>query len=125
MLGSYDSSAIVAVSDLDRARDFYGRVLGLDSDANPGTGVLLFKTGRTTLVVYPSAEAGTNRANAVVFSGIDDLDAVVEGLRQRGVTFEHYDLPGLTLDGDVHRHGDDGLVWFKDPDGNLIHLNTL
>lgn len=125
MLGSYDSSAIVAVRDLDRARAFYADVLGLDSEADEGTGVLLFKTGATTPVVYPSEEAGTNRANAVVFSGIEDLDAVVDALRERGVTFEHYDLPGLTLDGDVHRHGDDGLVWFKDPDGNLIHLNTL
>ncbi|PAP76280.1 VOC family protein [Rubrivirga marina] len=125
MLGAYDSSAIVAVRDLDRARAFYGDLLGLDAEADAGTGVLLFKTGATTLVVYPSEEAGTNRANAVVFSGIADLDAVVGGLRDRGVTFEHYDLPGLTLDGDVHRRGDDGFVWFKDPDGNLLHLTTL
>ena len=125
MLGSYDSSAIVAVRDVDRARAFYEGVLGLEVEGDPGTGVLLCRTGRTTLVVYASDEAGSNRANAVVFSGIADLGAVVAALRERGVTFEHYDVPGATLDGDVHRTGGAGLAWFADPDGNLIHLNTL
>lgn len=120
MLADRDSSAIVAVRDIDRARVFYRDVLGLNLEADGE--VLSFRTGATRLTVYPSEYAGTNRANAVVFTMAGDLIETVEVLRGRGVVFEHYDLPGLTLSGDVHQAGAARLVWFKDPDGNLIHL---
>jgi hypothetical protein len=48
---------------------------------------------------------------------------VVEALRGKGVTFEHYDdLPGTTRDGDIHVMGDLKGAWFKDPDGNVLAL---
>lgn len=121
MLGHRDSSAIVAVRDIDRARTFYRDVLGLTLD-DDGEGALTFRTGDTRLIVYPSEFAGTNQANAVVFTMQGDLVQTVETLKARGVAFEHYDLPGLALNGDVHEAGPAKLAWFKDPDGNLIHL---
>lgn len=125
MLADHNSSAIVAVADLDRARAFYAEVLGLEL-SNQGTeeGVLVFRTGATRLVVYKSAEAGTNRANAVVWGVGNDLDAIVEVLESRHVRFEHYPEIG-TLDGNVHKAGRAKLVWFKDPDGNILHLNNM
>lgn len=68
MLKHHNSSAIVAVSDLARARGFYSDTLGLELDESGGgkEGVLTYRTGATRLVVYASAEAGHNRANAVV-----------------------------------------------------------
>ena len=59
------SSAILAVSDIERARQFYSDVLGLDLSDDGMEGVLVYKTGPTHLVVYPSGSAGTNQANAV------------------------------------------------------------
>ena len=50
------------------------------------------------------------------------FDAIVEELRAKGVTFEHYDLPEMTREGDVHVMGDLRAVWFKDPDGNILNL---
>jgi hypothetical protein len=47
---------------------------------------------------------------------------VVEDLRGKGVTFEHYDLPDTTREGDIHVIGDMRGVWFKDPDENIIGL---
>ena len=44
-------------------------------------------------------------------------------LRDRGVEFERYDLPGLTLEGDVYVADGFKAVWFKDPDGNILHVN--
>jgi catechol 2,3-dioxygenase-like lactoylglutathione lyase family enzyme len=65
MLKNHDATAIVAVSDLDRARAFYSDVLGLELAAEAPAGMpLVYRTGATRLVVYPSAYAGTNRANA-------------------------------------------------------------
>ena len=125
MLANHDSSAIVAVKDLDRARTFYAETLGLTLLEGGGKqDVLAFETGATRLIVYRSDEAGTNRANAVVWGVGDDIDAIVAALEAKSVTFEHYPQIG-TLDGNVHRIDDYKLVWLKDPDGNILHLNNM
>ena len=126
MLKDHDSSAIVAVSDMRKARQFYGEVLGLEVLGEMTPEVVTYRTGKTRLTVYRSESAGTNRANAVVWGVGKDLDAIVSILRERGARFLHYtDLPGVTLDGDVHRAGSSKLVWIADPDGNILHLNDL
>jgi len=126
MLKDHDSSAIVAVRDLDRARRFYAETLGLESEggAGGGDGVLVFRTGATRLCVYPSEYAGTNQANAVVWDVGDALEALVADLRGKGVTFERYDMEGARFADGVHWFGDFGAAWFKDPDGNILHLNS-
>ncbi|CAN5403187.1 VOC family protein [soil metagenome] len=125
MLKDRDSSAIVAVRDIERARKFYEDTLGLTrmSGSGPAEGVIGFKTGKTVLTVYESEFAGTNKANAVTWDMQGDLVETVERLKGKGVVFEHYDLPGLTLNGDIHEMGEVKLVWLKDPDGNILHLN--
>lgn len=123
MLADRSSSAIVAVSDLARARTFYEQTLGL-TVRDEGMGVLVFRTGDTSLVVYPSPEAGTNRANAVVWGVGDALEAIVADLTAKGVVFERYSLPDTLFADGVHRSGDFRMAWFKDPDGNILHLNS-
>jgi catechol 2,3-dioxygenase-like lactoylglutathione lyase family enzyme len=123
MLKDRNSSAIVAVSDLARARTFYEETLGLTlAGGGVEDGVLDFRTGATSLTVYKSDYAGTNRANAATWAMKGDLVEVVADLKAKGVTFEHYPDLGLTLNGDIHEAGDMKLVWFKDPDGNILHL---
>jgi len=125
MLKDHDSSAILAVSDLARARDFYGGVLGLElAEEGAEEGVLVYRTGATRLVVYRSEYAGTNRANAVVWGVGEDIDAIVAALEAKGAAFEHYPDIGR-LDGNVHRAGPAKLVWLKDPDGNILHINNM
>ena len=125
MLSDHDSSAILAVSDLERARRFYGDTLGLElADEGQEEGVLVYRTGATRLVVYQSEFAGTNRANAVVWGVGDDIDAIVAALEAKGAAFEHYPDIGR-VEGNVHRIGDAKLVWLKDPDGNILHLNNM
>jgi catechol 2,3-dioxygenase-like lactoylglutathione lyase family enzyme len=125
MLKDHDSSAIVAVSDLGRARGFYEGLLGLEAvDQGAEEGVMVFRTGNTQLVVYESAHAGTNRANAVVWGVGGELDAIVAGLEARGVDFEHYPDIGR-LEGNVHVASGAKLVWLKDPDGNILHIASM
>jgi len=122
MLKDKDSAAIVAVTDMARARDFYENTLGLAVVKGDGN-VIQFQTGKTVLVVYKSDFAGTNQANAVVWGVGDEIDAITAALKAKGVTFEHY--PGMNLQGDIHVAGDFKMVWFKDPDGNILHMNSM
>jgi len=123
LLKDRPSSAIVAVRDLDRARQFYTQTLGLESEAEQG--VLTLHTGDTRLVVYESDQAGTNKANAVVWSGGEDFDEIVEQLREQGVRFEEYPELDMTIEDGVHRSGGFKGAWFKDPDGNILHVNNM
>jgi hypothetical protein len=54
----------------------------------------------------------------------DDIDETVSTLKGRGVSFEHYDLPNLSRQGDLHVAGTMKTAWFKDPDGNIFSLVT-
>ena len=126
MLKDKSSAAIVAVSDLDRAKKFYRDTLGLDLEEEFMGHVLTFRTGQTHLVVYGSTFADTNKANAVVWGVGDEIEPIVADLKAKGVVFEHYaDMDDTKLVGDVHVSGDMKTVWFKDPDGNLLHLNNM
>ncbi|KXF74983.1 glyoxalase [Paramesorhizobium deserti] len=124
MLKKKASSAIIAVSDIERARRFYSDTLGLELNEKGMEGVLVYKTGATHLVVYPSEFAGTNKANAVVWDCGADIDAIAADLRAKGVKFEHYEMNGVTYKDGVHDADGFKMVWFKDPDGNILHLNS-
>lgn len=122
MLDSKNAFATIAVKSVDTARRFYGEILGLTVEETPEPGVIGFKSGATSLLVYESEFAGTNRATAATWIAGNDLDAIVDTLKSRGVTFEHYDFPGTTRKGDIHEAGDVRVAWLKDPDGNILSL---
>jgi hypothetical protein len=50
------------------------------------------------------------------------VEEEAKALKAKGVTFEHYDMPGMKLNGDVHVADDMKVAWFKDPDGNILSL---
>jgi len=124
VLKQFDSAAIVAVSDMDRSRDFYGRVLGLNEISGDDS-VAAFSTGKTMLVVYKSDFAGTNKANAVVWGVGAKIADIVGDLAGKGVAFEHYPEMGMAYADGIHSSGDFKAAWFKDPDGNILHLNNM
>lgn len=122
MLQDKQPIATVAVKDLDVARRFYEGVLGLEVVDAQGSEALTLRSGGATMIVYRSQYAGTNNATSVNWFVGREIENIVQGLKQRGVMFEHYDLPGLTQKGDVHAFGDFKTAWFKDPDGNIHSL---
>src|SRR3954471_1715845 len=125
MLGAKDAAATLAVSNLDRARDFYENTLGLTT-AREVPGGILYQSGSSVLLVYPSEFAGTNQATAASWAVGEDFDAIVQDLQAKGVAFEHYDdMPDTTREGDVHVMGDFKAAWFKDPDGNILNLANM
>jgi catechol 2,3-dioxygenase-like lactoylglutathione lyase family enzyme len=122
MLTDRDAVATVAVKNLETAKKFYEGRLGL-TRVMENDEVVAFKTGKSTLFVYRSQYAGTNQATAVTFVA-EDVEDLVRTLKDRGVAFEHYDLPNMTRQGDVHLAGPMKTAWFKDPDGNIFSLVT-
>jgi catechol 2,3-dioxygenase-like lactoylglutathione lyase family enzyme len=124
MLGQYDAVAALGVSDLNRARQFYEGTLGLTPDRTQEEEAVIYKTGNSRILVYRSQYAGTNQATAVSWV-VDDVEGMVEKLKAKGITFEHYDLPGMTLQGDIHVAEDMKAAWFKDLDGNILNIGNL
>jgi catechol 2,3-dioxygenase-like lactoylglutathione lyase family enzyme len=119
MLRDADAIATLAVKDLDVAARFYEGTLGLSRAGAEDDEAIAFESGDSTINVYRSSFAGTNKATAVTWA-VDDVDDVVRTLKNKGVKFEHYNLPDMTREGDVHVAGDIKAAWFKDPDGNIL-----
>jgi catechol 2,3-dioxygenase-like lactoylglutathione lyase family enzyme len=121
MLGKADATPMIAVKDIDRARKFYEDTLGLEATEEMGGEVLAIKSGDTVISVYRSEFAGTNKATALTFD-VDDIESEVRELKDKGVFFEQYDMPGLERKGDLYIAEGMKTTWFKDPDGNILSL---
>ncbi|HVY05084.1 MAG TPA: VOC family protein [Burkholderiales bacterium] len=124
MFENTDAAANIAVSDLAAARKFYEGTLGLKKVDEEGDEVVVYKTGKSRVIVYRSQFAGTNKATNVTWSVGNDVEGVVDKLKSRGVAFEHYDLPDTRIKGDVHVGGRMKVAWFKDPDGNILCITN-
>lgn len=124
MLKDIDSQAILAVSDIARAKDFYANMLGLEQVSGDND-MLEFRTGSTSVSIYRSDYAGTNKANALAWGVGSQIEAIVAELAGRGIKFEHYPEMGMDFAGGIHSAGEFKAAWFKDPDGNILHVNNM
>lgn len=117
-------AAVIAASDLARAREFYEGVLGLKSveGSMDEEQAVFYELGGTPLMVYATSFAGTAK-NTVFAIETDDLDRDMAALRAKGVVFQEYDFPGLkTVDG-VAELGGERSSWFEDSEGNVLALS--
>jgi catechol 2,3-dioxygenase-like lactoylglutathione lyase family enzyme len=121
MLKDLNIGVVLATKDLQKAKEFYGGKLGFEEEAGGDKNGVFYKSGQSKFFVYETPLAGTNKATAAGW-GVDDIEPVVEELKGKGVEFEHYDMPGVTMEGDVHVMGPLKAVWFNDPDGNILNI---
>lgn len=122
-LSDFPIGAVVAVSDMARAAQFYEGALALTPGPDDGDGGRTYTCGGgTTLHIFPSQAvdgSGSTRAGWRV----TDLEKVVEELTAQGVVFEQYDQPPIKTDArGVAVIGDTRAAWFRDPDGNTFGL---
>ena len=122
MLGNKDAAANIAVKNLEKAKKFYEEILGLTQIGAEGQEVIVYESGNSTINVYQSQYAGTNQATAVTWTVGADIENIVQALKAKGITFEHYDMPDMKREGDIHVAGDMKVAWFKDPDGNILNI---
>jgi catechol 2,3-dioxygenase-like lactoylglutathione lyase family enzyme len=124
MLRDAKIGVVLAVKNLVKAREFYGGKLGFDEVPNNDPGGVLYKSGDSTFYVYESQFAGSNQATAASWM-VDNLEPVVQDLKAKGVTFEHYDdMPGVKREDDLHVMDKMKAAWFKDPDGNILNITS-
>jgi catechol 2,3-dioxygenase-like lactoylglutathione lyase family enzyme len=124
MLKDVNVQPMLPVKDLRKAGRFYHDVLGLEQVGEANDEALVYRTGDTTLCVYRSQFAGTNKGTAALWE-VSDVEETVGELKARGVRFEHYDdMPDVTREGDVHHAGPMTVAWFKDPDGNILSIQN-
>jgi catechol 2,3-dioxygenase-like lactoylglutathione lyase family enzyme len=126
MLADARVEATIPVLALDRAREFYGGVLGLRPAGthNPEADAL-FECGQgSRLMVYQRASSSPSSPHTVAHFEVDDVEATVRELRGRGVEFDDYDLPTLKTVNGVATAGDMKFAWFHDPDDNVIGIHN-
>jgi catechol-2,3-dioxygenase len=121
MLKDAEAIATIAVRKIDVARRFYEETLGLEPAGGEGD-MRAYRSGSSTLMVYESQFAGTNRATAATWLVGSELESLIQSLKAKGVKFEHYDLPDTRRGGDIHVSGKVRVAWFKDPDGNILSI---
>jgi catechol 2,3-dioxygenase-like lactoylglutathione lyase family enzyme len=110
-----------AVDDVERARDFYGNTLGLETEVENDILTLKIAGDRPTLV-YPKADHQPANYTILNFP-VEDIEAAVDELVARGVEFERYE--GFEQDDrGIHRLGPP-IAWFKDPAGNILAVIQL
>jgi catechol 2,3-dioxygenase-like lactoylglutathione lyase family enzyme len=123
MLENARIGANVPVSNLGEAISFYGDKLGLKLfERAEGEPYARFQgIGETKLGVYESKWAGQSGHTLASFV-VDDVRATVSQLRENGVVFEEYDMPGMKTEDGVATMGDTRAAWLKDPDGNVLEI---
>ncbi len=120
----HDSPAFsgFSVDDVPAARAFYADTLGLDVSEEDGM-LMLRLHGGGTVLVYPKGEAHAPASFTVLNFPVDDIDATVDALTERGVLFERYEGGPTTPDArGVFRGEGPPIVWFTDPAGNVLSV---
>ena len=123
MLSRSRVAATLPFKGLKAAQDFYTQRLGLRvSSGSVKDGYLEFEAGDGTVLQVFESDSRKSDDTGATFS-VKDLAKEMEDLREKGVRFEEYDLPGIkTVDG-VATMGEHKGAWFKDPSGNILALH--
>ena len=129
LLESAKVATRLPAQDLERARRFYAEKLGLEPvEERPGG--LKYRCGSGTFVLFVSTGAPSGEHTQMAWE-VDDIEAVMAELRNRGVVFEEIDVPGFkTIDGIAEVSGNypssGGIgergAWFRDSEGNLLGI---
>ncbi|MEO7374194.1 MAG: VOC family protein [Terrimesophilobacter sp.] len=124
MLKEMEVVTVLPASDLQRARSFYHDKLDLDPTEQYGDN-LVYRVGHgSSFELYETPNAGTAQNTQMCWM-TDDLDAEMARLRDRGVMFEDYDIPGLTTVNGVATEDNMRTAWFRDSEGNFLCVSQL
>ena len=121
MLSAAPIRAYIPVKDVTRARKFYEGTLGLRPMREYAGGVI-YECGGAEVFLYPTPNAGTSKASQAYWQ-VTDVEAEVADLKKRGVKFEEYDMPGMTMKNSIVTAGGAKTAWFKDTEGNILAVS--
>ena len=123
MLANAPVTPVLAVKDLDAAIEFYTDKLGLNRIEFPIEGGAMFSAGADTrLFIYPRPDGGEAENTTATFA-VEDIEAVVSGLKANGVVFDDVDLGEVKTDeNNIIGLGPNRSAWFQDPSGNVLQV---
>jgi len=124
MLANSRLVAILPVVDIERARAFYEETLGLQAiDVDDG---VIYECGQGTQLALYQRDTPTKADHTVAAWEVDSIEEAVQALQEKGVVFEHYDMPGLKTDErGIATMGTMKGAWFKDSEGNTLSIGEL
>jgi catechol 2,3-dioxygenase-like lactoylglutathione lyase family enzyme len=110
-----------SVNDMQRAKEFYSRTLGLEVSESHGL-LNLHLAGGTTVLIYPKPNHVPATFTILNFP-VDSVDKAVDELTKRDVRLEIYNQPNFKTDErGIFRGGGPVIAWFKDPAGNILSV---
>jgi len=119
MLETNKAFSSFSVDDLEKAKQFYAQTLGLKVKESPEG--LELHPGQQSIFIYPKPNHEPATFTVLNFQ-VNNIDAVVDDLKQRGVNFEHYEGEIKTDAKGIHRDNGPTIAWFKDPAGNILSV---
>jgi catechol 2,3-dioxygenase-like lactoylglutathione lyase family enzyme len=123
MLENAPMTTILPVIDMQRARGFYEKKLGLKPVGLKPDGKFVYATGSGGVLALFPKDGGTKADHTAVSFQVRDIAAAIKELKAAGVTFEDYDFPGLKTVNHVCVLGAEKAAWFKDTEGNYLCLH--
>ncbi len=122
MLNVNKAFSSFSMNDIQRAREFYGKTLGLELASGPEGTLVLPLSGGTKALMYPKSNHQAATFTVLNFP-VDNVEKAVDVLSQRGVRFEVYDEPSLKTDARGISCGNGPTIaWLKDPAGNILSV---
>jgi predicted enzyme related to lactoylglutathione lyase len=119
----------IPVTNLERAKEFYESKLGLkpttDTSVPSTPNSALFDCGNNTCIELYQRQQPTKADHTVATFEVTDIENEVRNLRQNGVLFEEYDMPGLKTENGIAREGPVRCAWFKATEGNILCIHQI
>jgi catechol 2,3-dioxygenase-like lactoylglutathione lyase family enzyme len=109
---------MLPAADLDRFRSYYHDRLGMDP-TEEHDGMLVYASGGAAFEVYETENAGTAQNTQMVWM-TDDLDGEMRRLRESGIEFEDFEIPGMKTEQGVVTTDEMRSAWFRDSEGNIL-----
>ena len=110
------------MNDIQKAREFYGKTLGLELSSGPEGTLVVPLSGDAKALMYPKPNHQPATFTVLNFP-VDSVEKAVDELSQRGVRFEVYTEPNLKTDArGISRGNGPTIAWFKDPAGNILSV---
>jgi catechol 2,3-dioxygenase-like lactoylglutathione lyase family enzyme len=125
MLDASKAYSGIAVSDLEKTKQFYGETLGLEIkelEVGAPQPLLELRTGDRAILIYEKPDLDAANYTVLNFP-VDDVEGTVDELASKGVTFERYDGFEQDEKGIDHSGPAGGIAWFKDPSGNILAVH--
>jgi len=120
MLGRFAPHATLAVSDMERAKDWYREKLGFEPSSEDEGGTW-YESGGATFALIHSSEAGTAK-NTVMEWTVEGIEEIAAELKDRGVELDQFEMPGVEWDDGIASMGPFKGCWFRDSEGNVLAL---